>query len=46
MKEKIKIKTHYKVRAPHRPTRVHKNKKRYTRKEKAKILKEIMSEVK
>jgi hypothetical protein len=30
--EKIKIKASYKHRVPHKPTKVHRNKKKYTRK--------------
>lgn len=44
--EEIKIKPSYKHRVPHKPTKVHRNKKKYTRKGKTKnkIIKEISSE--
>lgn len=44
--EEIKIKPSYKHRVPHKPTKVHRNKKKYTRKGKTKnkIRKEISSE--
>jgi len=44
--EEIKIKPSYKHRVPHKPTKVHRNKKKYTRKGKTKnkVRKEISSE--
>ncbi|MCK4250002.1 hypothetical protein KAX97_01035 [candidate division WOR-3 bacterium] len=44
--EEIKIKPSYKHRVPHKPTKVHRNKKKYSRKGKTKnkIRKEISSE--
>jgi len=45
MKEKIKIKPSFKTHLPHRPTMVHKNKKKYTRKGKVKIIKKILLEL-
>jgi len=44
--KEIKIKPSYKHRVPHKPTKVHRNKKKYTRKGKTKnkIIKEISSE--
>lgn len=44
--EEVKIKPSYKHRVPHKPTKVHRNKKKYSRKGKTKnkIIKEISSE--
>ena len=44
--KEIKIKPSYKHRVPHKPTKVHRNKKKYTRKGKTKnkVRKEISSE--
>lgn len=46
-KNEIKIKPSYKHRAPHKPTQVHKDKKKYTRKgkQKDKRRKEVLSEI-
>ena len=45
--EKIKIKPNYKHRVPHKPTKVHRNKKKYIRKGKAmdKRQKELLTDV-
>ncbi|MGB9721029.1 MAG: hypothetical protein ACPL28_06090 [bacterium] len=45
MKEKIKVKPHLKIRVPHKPTKVHKSNKKYSRKKKVKVLREFLFEV-
>ncbi len=46
-KEEITIKPSYKHRVPHKPTKVHRNKKKYTRKGKAKDKRqeEVLSDI-
>gem|GEM_PF-1540417 len=46
-KEEITIKPNYKHRVPHKPTKVHRNKKKYTRKGKAKDKRqeEVLSDI-